>query len=72
MPVPLHVIEHPLVHDALIELRNSATAPPEFRSAANRISVLLAAEALRDVPSTAVYGELGTNGIIRVTTRRTR
>ena len=50
--VPVHLVEHPLVHDALIELRNSATAPPEFRSAANRISVLLAAEALRDVPST--------------------
>ena len=52
VPVPLHVVEHPLVQDALIELRNTATAPPEFRSAANRISVLLAAEALRDVPST--------------------
>ena len=54
MRVPLHVVEHPLVQDALIELRNTATAPPEFRSAANRISVLLAAEALRDVPSTPV------------------
>lgn len=31
-----------------------------------------AVEVLRDVPSTAVYGELGRNGIIRVTTRRTR
>jgi uracil phosphoribosyltransferase len=49
--VPLHVIDHPLVHDALLQLRNAATAPPEFRSAANRISVLLAADALRDVPS---------------------
>src|SRR4051812_20895123 len=34
-----------------MQLRNSNTAPPEFRSAANRISVLLAAEALRDVQS---------------------
>ena len=34
-----------------MELRDSRTAPPEFRRAANRISVLLAAEALRDVPS---------------------
>jgi uracil phosphoribosyltransferase len=48
----LHLIEHPLVHDALVELRDARTAPPEFRRAANRISVLLAAEALRDVPST--------------------
>ena len=36
-----------------MELRDKRTAPPEFRRAANRISVLLAAEALKDVPSTA-------------------
>ena len=41
------------MHDALVELRDARTAPPEFRRAANRISVLLAAEALRDVPNTA-------------------
>jgi uracil phosphoribosyltransferase len=34
-----------------MELRNGRTAPPEFRRAANRISVLLAAEALKDVPT---------------------
>jgi len=49
--VPLHLVEHPLVHDALAELRDVRTDPPAFRRAANRISVLLAAEALRDVPS---------------------
>jgi uracil phosphoribosyltransferase len=49
--VPIHVVDHPLVHDALIELRDARTKPPAFRRAANRISVLLAAEALRDVPS---------------------
>jgi uracil phosphoribosyltransferase len=49
--VPVHIIDHPLVHDALMELRDVATPSPEFRRAANRISVLLAAEALRDVPS---------------------
>lgn len=53
MRVPLHVIEHPLVHDALIELRDKTTGPPAFRRAANRISVLLAAEALKEVPSAA-------------------
>jgi uracil phosphoribosyltransferase len=47
------VITHPLVHDALMELRDARTAPPAFRRAANRISVLLAAEALRDLPSAA-------------------
>jgi uracil phosphoribosyltransferase len=36
-----------------MELRDARTAPPAFRRAANRISVLLAAEALRDVPSSA-------------------
>lgn len=49
--VPLHIVDHPLVHDALMELRDARTEPPAFRRAANRISVLLAAEALRDVPS---------------------
>ena len=49
--MPLHVVEHPLVHDALVELRDARTEPPAFRRAANRISVLLAAEALRNVPS---------------------
>lgn len=34
-----------------MELRNVRTTPPEFRRAANRISVLLAAEALKDVPA---------------------
>jgi uracil phosphoribosyltransferase len=39
------------VHDALMELRDARTAPAAFRRAANRISVLLAAEALRSLPS---------------------
>ena len=34
-----------------MELRDARTAPPAFRRAANRISVLLAAEALRSLPS---------------------
>jgi uracil phosphoribosyltransferase len=51
--VPIHIVDHPLVQDALMELRDGRTAPPAFRRAANRISVLLAAEALRDVPSIA-------------------
>ena len=40
-----------MVHDALMELRDVRTEPPAFRRAANRISVLLAAEALRDMPA---------------------
>lgn len=49
----LRIVDHPLAHDALVELRDSRTSPASFRRAARRISVLLAAEATRDVPSLA-------------------
>jgi len=49
--VSLTLVDHPLVHDALAELRDVRTSAPAFRRAARRISVLLAAEALRDVPA---------------------
>ena len=47
----LQLVTHPLVHDCLAELRDSRTSPERFRALANRISVLLGAEALRDVPT---------------------
>jgi len=49
--VPVHIVDHPLVHDALVTLRDKTTTPQHFRTAATRISVLLAAEALRDMPT---------------------
>jgi uracil phosphoribosyltransferase len=49
--VPVHIVDHPLVHDALVRLRDQHTTPEHFRQAATRISVLLAAEALRDMPT---------------------
>ena len=52
--MPLHVVEHPVVHDALATLRDVSTTPEVFRRMAIRISLLLAAEATRDVPSEAV------------------
>jgi uracil phosphoribosyltransferase len=52
--VPLHLVEHPLVHDALATLRDVATTPQTFRHVAMRISLLLAAEATRDVPTTTI------------------
>lgn len=55
--MPVHIVDHPLVHDALVELRDKQTSPERFRKSATRISVLLAAEALRDAPSTAVTVE---------------
>ncbi|HSL21654.1 MAG TPA: uracil phosphoribosyltransferase [Vicinamibacterales bacterium] len=48
--MPLHIVEHPLVHDALATLRDKHTLPEEFRRTANRISLLLATVALADVP----------------------
>jgi uracil phosphoribosyltransferase len=52
--VPVHLVTHPLVQDALATLRDRATAAEEFRRTARRISVLLAVEALRDVPTRQV------------------
>jgi uracil phosphoribosyltransferase len=49
--VPLHLVDHPLVHDALATLRDAATSRELFRRMAFRISLLLAADATRDVPS---------------------
>jgi uracil phosphoribosyltransferase len=52
--VPVHVVDHPLVQDALVTLRGFATTPDQFRQAARRISLLLVAEALRDLPTEAL------------------
>jgi len=43
-----------MVHDALVALRDRRTSRELFRRAARRISVLLAAEAMREVPSSKV------------------
>jgi uracil phosphoribosyltransferase len=51
VPVPVHVVQHPLVQDALLILREARTGPEEFRRIATRISVLLAVEAMRDLPT---------------------
>ena len=50
----IHIVDHPLVHDALLTLRDKRTPPEHFRRAATRISVLLAAEAMRDVAASDV------------------
>jgi uracil phosphoribosyltransferase len=47
----VHIVPHPLIHDALIQIRDVRTETEEFRRLANRISVLLVAEALRDLPT---------------------
>src|SRR4051812_18170092 len=48
-PVPVQVVDHPLVQDALVTLRDATTTPEVFRRMAVRISLLLAAEATRDL-----------------------
>jgi uracil phosphoribosyltransferase len=47
--MPVHVVRHPLIEDALFRLRDAATPCDEFRRLARRVSLLLAAEATRDL-----------------------
>jgi uracil phosphoribosyltransferase len=47
--MPLHVVRHPVIEDSLAALRDRTTAPDEFRRLARRVSLLLAAEATRDL-----------------------
>jgi uracil phosphoribosyltransferase len=55
--VSVHLVDHLLVHDALVSLRDKRTPPDAFRRLATRISVLLAAEALRALPTAAITVE---------------
>jgi uracil phosphoribosyltransferase len=68
--VSVHLVDHPLVQDTLLSLRDVTTSADEFRRAARRISVLLASEALRDLPTSAssVTTPLGPAGGRRVAT----
>jgi uracil phosphoribosyltransferase len=61
VPMPVHLVDHPLVHDALLDLRDKTTPSAAFRRAAARITSLLASEAMRDVPTkvTTVETPLG-------------
>lgn len=65
----VHLVSHPLAQDALASLRDARTAPGRFRRLAARLSLLLAAEALKDLPTetTAVQTPLGPADARRVT-----
>lgn len=52
--MPVHIVDHPLALDALVDLRDRRTPPERFRRTARRLSVLLAAEALRTLPTVNV------------------
>lgn len=54
----VHVVQHPLIQDALLGLRDVRTRVEEFRRLATRISVLLLAEALKELPT--IPGEVQT------------
>ena len=47
--MPLHVAEHPLVHETLARLRDASTPCDAFRRLARRLSLLLTMEATRDL-----------------------
>jgi uracil phosphoribosyltransferase len=47
--MPVQVVRHPLIEDALLRLRDAATPCDEFRRLARRVSLLLAVEATRDL-----------------------
>lgn len=59
--VAVHVITHPVAQDILLRLRDARTEPDAFREYASRLSLLLAIEATRDLPTTAsvVHTPLG-------------
>jgi uracil phosphoribosyltransferase len=55
--MPVHLVRHPLVEDALTGLRDRNTPCDEFRRLARRVSLLLAAEATRDLGLSEVQVE---------------
>ncbi len=52
--VPVHVIAHPVAQELLTQLRDERTTSPHFRAATQRLSVLIATEAMRDLPTEPV------------------
>ena len=50
----LHVVEHPLVQHKLSEMRRKDTTSQNFRTLLNEISLLLAYEVTRELPTEEV------------------
>jgi uracil phosphoribosyltransferase len=48
--MPVHLVHHPIVEDVLASLRDKTTPCEEFRRLARRLSLVLVAEATRDLP----------------------
>ncbi|MCU1360715.1 MAG: upp [Ilumatobacteraceae bacterium] len=54
MPVVVHHVDHPLIADALVRVRDVSTPNALFRQEIERIGSLLLAEATRNLPTVAV------------------
>jgi uracil phosphoribosyltransferase len=52
--MPVHVIDHPLIRDALAHIRSKDTRPEDLRPHVDRVAGMLVYEALRDLPTVAV------------------
>jgi uracil phosphoribosyltransferase len=52
--VPVHLVRHPVALDALAALRHKSTDASRFRALARRVSLVLALEATRDLPTSPV------------------
>jgi len=50
--VAVHLVQHPIVQDALSSLRNKSTSPSHFRRLTHRLSLIVAMEATRKLPMT--------------------
>ena len=70
-PMDVHVVRHPRVDDVLSALRDRRTPPDRFRQLAHRVSLLLVAEATRDLPlaETTVETPLETASVKRLAAR---
>jgi uracil phosphoribosyltransferase len=51
--VPVHLVTHPIAQHALLLLRSTDSYPSRFRRLAARLSLFIAIEATRDLPTTS-------------------
>ncbi len=49
--MPVHLVDHPIAQHALLLLRDTAAYPSRFRRLAERLSLLIAIEATRNLPT---------------------
>jgi uracil phosphoribosyltransferase len=69
--MPVHVVQHPVIEDVLARLRDKTTPCDVFRRLARRVSLLVAAEATKDLPLVEASCEtpLETTSVRRIASR---